>query len=88
LDIAIGMDGQKGSGAYLLDWDGRPAGDMAILAKYRAKNAGPKIWEHTMTALKKATSKKRLADDNEQEEQKRREQHAAAAPNLTGWRAG
>ncbi|KAH0361362.1 hypothetical protein KCU65_g8751, partial [Aureobasidium melanogenum] len=88
LDIAIGINGQKGSGAYLLDWDGRPAGDMAILARYREKNAGPKIWEHTMTAIKKATSKKRLADDNEQEEQKRREQHAAAAPNLTGWRAG
>lgn len=88
LDIAVGMDGQKGSGAYLLDWDGRPAGDMAILARYRAKNAGPKIWEHTMTALKKATSKKRLADDDEQQEQKRREQHAAAAPNLAGWRAG
>ncbi|KAH0337340.1 hypothetical protein KCU81_g8145, partial [Aureobasidium melanogenum] len=88
LDIAVGMDGQKGSGAYLLDWDGRPAGDMGILARYREKNAGPKIWEHTMTAIKKATSKKRLADDNEQEEQKRREQHAAAAPNLAGWRAG
>ncbi|KAI5241247.1 hypothetical protein E4T43_05539 [Aureobasidium subglaciale] len=88
LDIAVGMDEVKGSGAYLLDWDGRPAGDMGIIKRYREVNAGPKVWEHTMTAIKKATSKKRLAEDDEQQEQKRREQHAAGAPNLTGWRAG
>lgn len=88
LDIAVGIDGVKGSGAYLLDWDGRPAGDMAVINKYRDMNAGPKIWEHTMTAIKKATSRKRLAEDDAQEEQKRREQHAAGAPNLAGWRAG
>ncbi|KAI4760901.1 hypothetical protein E4T52_07043 [Aureobasidium sp. EXF-3400] len=88
LDIAVGMDGMKGSGAYLLDWDGRPAGDMAIIRKYRDLNAGPKIWEHTMTALKRAASNKRMADESEQEEQKRREQHASGAPNMAGWRAG
>jgi len=88
LEIAVGMDGQKGSGAYLLDWDGRPAGDMAIIQQYRAINAGPKIWEHTMTALKKAASKKRMADEDEQAEQKRREQHASSAPSMAGWRAG
>jgi hypothetical protein len=88
LDIAVGMDGIKGSGAYLLDWDGRPAGDMAIIRKYRDQNAGPKIWEHTMTALKRAASNKRMADEDEQEEQKRREQHASGAPNMAGWRAG
>ncbi|KAI4741393.1 hypothetical protein E4T50_08181 [Aureobasidium sp. EXF-12298] len=88
LDIAVGMDGIKGSGAYLLDWDGRPAGDMAIIRRYRDLNAGPKIWEQTMTALKRAASNKRMADEDEQEEQKRREQHAAGAPNMAGWRAG
>jgi hypothetical protein len=88
LDIAVGMDGNKGTGAYLLDWDGRPAGDMAFIKKYRDMNAGPKIWEHTMTALKRAASNKRMAEEDEQEEQKRREQHASGAPNMAGWRAG
>ncbi|KEQ74797.1 hypothetical protein M436DRAFT_42599 [Aureobasidium namibiae CBS 147.97] len=88
LDIAVGMDGLKGSGAYLLDWDGRPAGDMAILRKYRDENAGPKIWEHTLTALKRAAGNKRMADENEEQEQKRREQHASGALNMVGWRAG
>ena len=88
LDIAPGMDGVKGSGAYLLDSDCKPAGDMAMINKYRILNAGPRVWEHTMVAIKKATSKKRPADDDEIEEQKWREQYAACAPNLVGWRAG
>lgn len=88
LDIAVGMDGNKGSGAYLLDWDGRPAGDVAILRRYRDQNAGPRIWEHTMTALKRAAGNKRMADEKEEQEQKRREQHASGALNMVGWRAG
>jgi hypothetical protein len=61
---------------------------MAFIKKYRDMNAGPKIWEHTMTALKRAASNKRMAEEDEQEEQKRREQHASGAPNMAGWRAG
>ena len=80
------MDGVKGSGAYLLDWDGRPAGDIEVINRHREMNAGPKIWEHTMTVLKKATSNKRSAEDDA-DEQSRRLQRAAKAPNLAGWRA-
>lgn len=86
LNTAVGMDGVKGSGAYLLDWDGRPAGDIEVINRHREMNAGPKIWEHTMTVLKKATSNKRSAEDDADEES-RRLQRAAKAPNLAGWRA-
>jgi hypothetical protein len=88
LQIAMGMDDVRGSGAYLLDWDGKPAGDMAIIKKYRAMNAGPKIWEHTMTVMKTAASSKRFGEHGDDQEQKRREQHASGAPNMVGWRAG
>lgn len=87
LQTATGMDGIQGSGAYLLDWDGRPSGDEAIIKKYRELNAGRRIWEHTMTVLKRVTTNKRLAEFDE-EEQNRKIQHASAAPNMTGWRAG
>ena len=79
-----GMNGQPGSGAYLLDWDGKSAGDEAVLSKYRAIDMGPKVWAHTMAIF-------------EQAEQRLRKDSAmptpgaapdGSIPNPPGWRAG
>lgn len=79
-----GMNGQPGSGAYLLDWDGKSAGDEAVLHKYRDINMGQKVWDHTMAIFERAEQKLRTdsamptpgaAPD-------------ASIPNPPGWRAG
>lgn len=62
MDVVEGIDRQKGSGAYLLDYDGKAIGDHEFLTKYRGLKAGPLIWEHTMEILRKAGSGKREAD--------------------------
>lgn len=43
-----GSDGQVGSGAYLLGWDGEFRGNEKVLKELRGKGAGSKIWQHTM----------------------------------------
>ena len=43
----VGSAGVKGSGAYLLNWDGEPTGKK-ILSQYREKGVREKVWEHTM----------------------------------------
>ena len=66
LDVMVGSDDTKGSGAYLLDWDSKPAGDERILGKYREMDMGPKIWEHTMGIFKQAEEKgKRVREQEE-----------------------
>lgn len=78
-----GMDGQPGSGAYLLDWDGKSAGDESILSKYRAMDMGTIVWNHTMAIFAQAA-------------QRHRQRSAASTtsaapggnvPNPIGWRA-
>ena len=44
----IGSKGVKGSGAYLLSWNGAPCGAVQIMEKYRSKDAGKQIWKHTL----------------------------------------
>lgn len=44
----IGSNGVKGSGAYLLSWDGAPCGAASIMEEYRSKDAGKLIWKHTL----------------------------------------
>lgn len=51
--IAKGIDGQVGSGAYLVNWDGEVTGKMALLEKYRAQGAPKTIWEHTMKVFER-----------------------------------
>ncbi|TKA78794.1 hypothetical protein B0A49_01686, partial [Cryomyces minteri] len=63
LDVVDGMKGEKGGGAYLLDWDGNAVGDQGILNKYREQGLGPKVWEHTMQIFHQATSGKRRIVD-------------------------
>ncbi|KAK5134779.1 hypothetical protein LTR08_006154 [Meristemomyces frigidus] len=54
IDVVQGSNGQVGSGAYLLDWDGKAAGDVSVLKKYRELDMGNKVWEHTMQIFQHA----------------------------------
>lgn len=49
----IDSNGVKGSGAYLLSWDGAPCGAAQIIGKYRSKDAGKLIWEHTLEVFER-----------------------------------
>lgn len=49
----IGSNGVKGSGAYLLSWDGAPCGATSIMQKYRSKDAGKLIWKHTLEVFER-----------------------------------
>lgn len=49
----IGSNGVKGSGAYLLSWDGAPCGAASIMEKYRSKDAGKLIWKHTLEVFER-----------------------------------
>ena len=51
--VAVGADGAVGSGCYLLDWNGEAAGDVKLMAEYRAKGWDEKIWEHTQEVFDK-----------------------------------
>ena len=45
--IRTGSDGESGSGAYLVGWDGEIRAKQKALEELRHKGAGPKVWEHT-----------------------------------------
>ncbi|KAJ5949419.1 hypothetical protein N7454_001003 [Penicillium verhagenii] len=47
-DVAIGSDGKKGSGAYLLSWDGSITGNKKILEAARQNETGRLVWKHTL----------------------------------------
>ena len=79
MEAIKGMDGVKGSGAYMLDWDGKATSDTTIITKYREMNAGPRIWQHTMDIFKQAIRLKRPAKTEA-------EGDGRPAPNPTGWR--
>lgn len=61
LSAMRGMDNVPGSGAYLLDWDGKPTGDEKVLSKYRDMGLGKTIWDHTMKVFTMAEQRKRQA---------------------------
>ncbi|GAB7340300.1 hypothetical protein MBLNU457_6756t1 [Dothideomycetes sp. NU457] len=79
LEVTIGSDGERGSGAYLLDWDGQSTGDANLLREHRQNGLNRIVWEHTQEIFKKAVGNKRPADDNEGPAQPIR--------NPPGWRA-
>lgn len=60
--VSIGSDGTRGSGAYLLDWDGQATGDQDLLQKYRDEGLGQKVWDHTMETFSSALSRKRASE--------------------------
>ncbi|MCJ1385007.1 hypothetical protein MMC17_008125 [Xylographa soralifera] len=53
-DAAVGSDGTKGSGAYLMSWKGTQAGNRKVLDPLREKQMGKTIWEHTLEVFRKA----------------------------------
>ena len=79
IPVQKGMDGVTGSGSYLLDWDGRATGDATLLSKYREKDFGTTVWNHTMDIFRKATTTKRS-------EAELQNGPAAQVRNPTGWR--
>jgi len=76
-----GMNGQPGSGAYLLDWDGKSCGDEKVLSKYRALDMGRVVWNHTLQMFAQAEEKVRR-------DSAALEAHYASIPDPVGWRAG
>ena len=86
MSVFADLNGKVGGGAYLLDWDGKTAGDEKVLAKYRAIDMGTKVWEHTMEVFARA-------DEMNQKERKRAASSEAegsgrSVPDPVGWRAG
>ncbi|CAI7612820.1 short-chain dehydrogenase/reductase [Penicillium manginii] len=47
-DAAPGSDGEKGSGAYLLHWDGSDNGNKKPLQELRKNDTGKTVWKHTL----------------------------------------
>ena len=53
-NAAVGSDGTKGSGAYLVSWNGKRVGNQKILDALREKQMGKTIWEHTLEVFRRA----------------------------------
>lgn len=47
-DAAPGSDGKKGSGAYLLHWNGIDNGNKKPLQELRKNDSGKTVWKHTL----------------------------------------
>ncbi|KAK5119848.1 hypothetical protein LTR85_007174 [Meristemomyces frigidus] len=84
VSVMRGSNGKVGSGAYLLDWDGKSTGDETILKKYRDQGMAQKVWEHTTQIFQQA---ERL---NRKEGKRPASQDAEGSgrpiPNPVGWR--
>lgn len=47
--VAVGADGERGSGAYLLTWNSTvPTKSAPLLKEYAADGVAKKVWEHTL----------------------------------------
>ena len=53
----VGSTGVKGSGAYLISWDGSPCGKDKIMREYREHGIGKQLWDHTLDVFNKVCSK-------------------------------
>lgn len=47
VEVAVGSDGVKGSGSYLLNWDGEVLADRPTARKMREEGKEKAIWRHT-----------------------------------------
>ncbi len=54
---APGADGAKGSGAYLLHWDGSDNGNRKPLQDLRKNETGKLVWQHTMEVFESICGK-------------------------------
>lgn len=56
---AVGSDGVKGSGGYLLNWNGDVVGKQQdLLRKYREEGVGKTVWQHTLDVFQKVCGTK------------------------------
>lgn len=56
-DAAPGADRIKGSGAYLLHWDGTNVGNQKVLEEFRKNQTGKLVWEHTVGVVESICGK-------------------------------
>ena len=49
----VGIDGMKGSGAYLVGSDNGPTGKLKLMKDLREKRTGEKVWEHTLEVFRR-----------------------------------
>lgn len=54
LQVGVGSDGQRGSGGYIVNWNGEITGNVQLLSEYREKGVAKTIWERTMAVFQKA----------------------------------
>ncbi|EMC93945.1 hypothetical protein BAUCODRAFT_150179 [Baudoinia panamericana UAMH 10762] len=80
-----GSDGEVGSGAYLLDWDGKSTGDEAVLRKYRELGMLNKVVDHTTQIFEQAERRNRKDSKRPAAEQL---QSGRSVPDPIGWRSG
>lgn len=80
-----GTDFRPGSGAYLLDWDGKPTGDESVLRKYREMGLRATVWEHTMAIFREAEA--RMRKDPKRPAEGEAEGSGRSIPDPIGWRA-
>ncbi|KAK9446953.1 short-chain dehydrogenase reductase SDR [Limtongia smithiae] len=57
VSIALGSNGEPGSGVYSIDYNGDPGSPatVAVLAKLRKEGAGEQVWEHIEDVFTKIT---------------------------------
>lgn len=84
LSVMRGFNGEPGGGAYLLDWDGQPAGDENFLQKYREMGMARIVWEHTHEIFARAEQRTRM--DSKRAAQDEAEGAGRDIPNPVGWR--
>ena len=51
VDIAVGSDGKRGSGAYRANWNGETISEKQAYKEIREQGMAAKIWDHTMAAF-------------------------------------
>lgn len=84
LSAMRGIDNVPGSGAYLLDWDGKSIGDETVLSKYRDMGMGQKIWDHTMKVF--TLAEQRMRQSMKRPATEEAEGAKRSPPDPVGWR--
>lgn len=79
-----GTDSIPGSGAYLLDWDGKATGDEQVLSRYRDMGLGKTVWDHTMKIFTLAEQNMRRAAKRPATDEA--EGSGRSIPDPIGWR--
>ena len=57
VEVAKGEDWELGSGCYLLGPQGETVGDRKLLEEFRKRDAGSKVWEHTLEVFERVLRK-------------------------------